>query len=406
MRRSVPNWLIRSGWREPFGCSNRSAGPPALTVRSTISVISRSGSTSAATRTSSPSRSRRSIHSRRSAGGAIAVSRTSVRSVAAAPVAQPPRRLAERDHGDEDQADDQHPDDDVDALPRRRPRAAARSWARLYRTSRDIRTAWAASARSTSAGTGSPPSRRAAVDPGRAVVRAAFGPQRRAAGDQLGERRDRVDVAERRDPDEAVRVEVVAEQERHVVVGGREQPRPAVVDEVAPRRSSRTRARTAPGRAARRPAPAPARRAQRLRPERALAGRLRRRARPRGQSRRSRQRPRPSGRCPRPCGRARGRGTRTATARRRSRARAGAGRGRRSDRCRSASRPRSCGSGLRQKSVAIAPTRWTRPYAREARLEPRALLLELLVDAGSRRRRSTESPAAVASGFPDSVPAW
>ena len=32
MRRSVPNWLIRSGWRAPFGFSNRSAGPPALTV--------------------------------------------------------------------------------------------------------------------------------------------------------------------------------------------------------------------------------------------------------------------------------------------------------------------------------------------------------------------------------------
>ena len=32
IRRSVPNWLIRSGCCEPFGCSNRSAGPPALTV--------------------------------------------------------------------------------------------------------------------------------------------------------------------------------------------------------------------------------------------------------------------------------------------------------------------------------------------------------------------------------------
>src|SRR5207302_1664631 len=37
MRRSVPNWLMRSGWLEPFGCSNRSAGPPDFTVRSTIS---------------------------------------------------------------------------------------------------------------------------------------------------------------------------------------------------------------------------------------------------------------------------------------------------------------------------------------------------------------------------------
>ena len=66
IRRSVPNWLIRSGCCASFGRSNRSAGPPALTVRSTISVISRSGSTSAATRTSSPSRSRSEIQSRRS----------------------------------------------------------------------------------------------------------------------------------------------------------------------------------------------------------------------------------------------------------------------------------------------------------------------------------------------------
>ncbi len=71
MRRSVPNWLIRSAWREPFGFSKRSAGPPDLTVRSTISVTSRYGSTSAETRTSSPSDSSSRIHSRRSPGGAI-----------------------------------------------------------------------------------------------------------------------------------------------------------------------------------------------------------------------------------------------------------------------------------------------------------------------------------------------
>ena len=69
IRRSLPNWLISSGCWLSFGCSNSSAGPPALMTRSMISVTSRCGSTSAATRTSSPSRSRSEIHSRRSPGG-------------------------------------------------------------------------------------------------------------------------------------------------------------------------------------------------------------------------------------------------------------------------------------------------------------------------------------------------
>ena len=66
IRRSVPNWLIRSGSDEPRTLRNSSAGPPALTTRSAISLISRWGSTSAVTSTSSPSRPSRSIHSRRS----------------------------------------------------------------------------------------------------------------------------------------------------------------------------------------------------------------------------------------------------------------------------------------------------------------------------------------------------
>ena len=70
IRRSVPNWLIRSGSREPLTFSKSSAGPPDLTTRSVISVISSSGSTSAVTRTSSSSRSRSAIHSRRSLAGA------------------------------------------------------------------------------------------------------------------------------------------------------------------------------------------------------------------------------------------------------------------------------------------------------------------------------------------------
>ena len=69
MRRSVPNWLIRSGRSEPLTFLKRSAAPPDLTTRSTISVISRYGSTSASTSTNSPSRLSRSIQERRSATG-------------------------------------------------------------------------------------------------------------------------------------------------------------------------------------------------------------------------------------------------------------------------------------------------------------------------------------------------
>ena len=88
MRRSVPNWLMSSGCSEPFGFSKSSAGPPpAFTRRSTISVISRYGSTSAVIRCSSPSRSSSAIHSRRSRSGATA--RVSLWRRA---LARPPRR--------------------------------------------------------------------------------------------------------------------------------------------------------------------------------------------------------------------------------------------------------------------------------------------------------------------------
>src|SRR5439155_812127 len=100
IRRSVPNWFTSSGCDEPFGFSNRSAGPPALTTRSTISVTSRCGSTSAETRASSPSRSRSPIQSRRSPGGAMTLVVAAVAEVAA--------ELAEDDHAQEDEADDEH----------------------------------------------------------------------------------------------------------------------------------------------------------------------------------------------------------------------------------------------------------------------------------------------------------
>ena len=52
-RSGVPNKLASTGVSNPFGFSNKMAGPPARKVRSQISVISRLGSTSCATRTSS-----------------------------------------------------------------------------------------------------------------------------------------------------------------------------------------------------------------------------------------------------------------------------------------------------------------------------------------------------------------
>ena len=56
------------------------------------------------------------------------------------------------------------------------------------------------------------------VGPGLPVAGRALGAQVRAARDQRGELADRLDVAELRDPDEPVRVEVVPEQQRDVGV--------------------------------------------------------------------------------------------------------------------------------------------------------------------------------------------
>src|SRR5918996_507942 len=136
MRLSVPNWLMSSGRSEPFTFLKRSAGPPPLTTRSVISVISRYGSTSASISTSSPSRRSRSIQERRSAtatGSSLSLRPTAsaghvrrqapgrsgrgVSSVAAAAAMRhPATELAEGDHAEEDEPDDEHRDDDVAAL--------------------------------------------------------------------------------------------------------------------------------------------------------------------------------------------------------------------------------------------------------------------------------------------------
>ena len=65
-RRGVPNRLPSTGIACPVGRSNSSAGPPAFSTRSQISVISRRGSTSAAMRFSSPRASSWARKSRRS----------------------------------------------------------------------------------------------------------------------------------------------------------------------------------------------------------------------------------------------------------------------------------------------------------------------------------------------------
>ena len=66
IRRSVPNWLMRTGSRLPTTLVKSRAGPPALETRSAISVISSAGLTGASMRTSSPCFSSSAIHSRRS----------------------------------------------------------------------------------------------------------------------------------------------------------------------------------------------------------------------------------------------------------------------------------------------------------------------------------------------------
>jgi hypothetical protein len=76
------------------------------------------------------------------------------------------------------------------------------------------------------------PERDRGGEPRFAVAVLAFGSQTRADGDQLRELRDRADAAGGRDPDEAVRVEVVAEQQRELIVLGSEETGLPVVAEV------------------------------------------------------------------------------------------------------------------------------------------------------------------------------
>jgi hypothetical protein len=78
-----------------------------------------------------------------------------------------------------------------------------------------------------------PAERRRGRGPGLAVAWEAVRPELGTHRDQCREVGDRLDRAHLGHADEAVRVEVVAQQQGRVGVGGLEQPRPAVVEEVA-----------------------------------------------------------------------------------------------------------------------------------------------------------------------------
>src|ERR671912_479575 len=184
-----------------------------------------------------------------------------------APVAEPIERLPDQDHAEEDQADDQHRRDHLSALlggggalllGRRREQGHQREGEgrhgatltdqsgvglqrpldalvarRLARKAleRPGVTAFA----ELCARNVEPPlsDQRGRRRPGGAVAAVPVSPRLGAQGDQLCEVAYRVDIAQRRNPREALRVEVVTEDERRVVVRRLEEPWPAVVHEVA-----------------------------------------------------------------------------------------------------------------------------------------------------------------------------
>jgi hypothetical protein len=77
------------------------------------------------------------------------------------------------------------------------------------------------------------PKQRDGCRPRCAVPHSLLGPELRAQREELSQVGDDVHLTNRSDADEAVRVEVVAEQDRGVAVGGREEPWTAVVEKVA-----------------------------------------------------------------------------------------------------------------------------------------------------------------------------
>src|SRR3954454_10003305 len=113
MRRSAPNWLTSKARSDPFGFVKRSAGPPDLTVLSTISVTSRYGSTSASISRSSTAWRSSSIQERRSAAGTTtSLSAREWGSVrpASGPACLPPLPAVPQKRPEEDDPDYDRPD--------------------------------------------------------------------------------------------------------------------------------------------------------------------------------------------------------------------------------------------------------------------------------------------------------
>src|SRR5438105_2954697 len=233
------------------------------------------------------------------------------------------------------------------------------------------------------------PEKRRRRRPRFAVAVGAGGAHLRAQRDQLCQVGHSGHVLELGDPDEAMRVQVIAEEERRVAVAGREEPRPPVVEEVC--LVDRLEPECEPLLGERREdglgLPLGGR-AQRRAPERALALGFERDHAPEI-SGGSRQRPRRCGRRPRPCARATRTWPRTGTARRRSRAPADGGRGRRSGRYRWRARRRSHARALRDRRASAS--RRLAALARTGPVPPRA---ERRAARARRRRRRRAGGAA------------
>ena len=262
----------------------------------------------------------------------------------------------------------------------------------------------------------------------------------RGERDHVGELGHGVEVAERGQPRQPERVQLVAQQQRQVDVLASDDQRLAVVERGSPRGSSpaaaRTRARgRGPGGRRPRAAAGPGRSSGAL-ARRWRAGRARCATVPPCSvsascsacapsravliSRRSPRTPRPAASTvrstsARACGRATG--TRPRTARRAGTRRAPAARGtrRRRRRCRMRQRPRSRRRGWlgeEHGQQARDALDLDRPRSRRPRASRRPSasafggLGELLVGGARPACGASASAAATASGFPDSVPAW